>query len=127
MKEASFKTGQVWNYHTRVGEEQSKIYLVRIDIGKKDELIYHLFIDGLKIKNPATTSGIQGHLPHSPVSEQTLRESVTSLITSETSPLPDISEGYAIWKNAYDNNQGGVFSIPVKNIIEYIETSINVS
>ena len=125
MTETKYKVGQVWNYQTREAEAGSHLFIVRADPDEKLGVIYHIYVDGIRIKNPHSPSGSQDHLPHSPVSEKTLDDSVTSLATNQASELPDISEGYAAWRKAYDNNQGGVFTIPVKQIIQYIEDIVN--
>ncbi len=121
MKESKYKIGQAWNYNTRKGEEESRIFIVRSDPDEKLGTIYHIYVDGLRIKNPHSASGSQDYLPHSPVSEKTLDDSVTSLAIENTSDLPDVSEGYKTWKEAFDNGQGGIFTIPVSQIVQYIE------
>ncbi len=121
MEETKYKVGQVWNYSTREGEEGSRIFIVRADANEKLGTIYHIYVDGLKIKNPHVDSGVQDHLPHSPVSEKTLDESVTTLANDSAPDLPDVSEGYQTWKEAFDKGQGGIFTIPVSQIIQYIE------
>ena len=125
MTETKYKVGQVWNYHTREGEDGSRLFIVRADSDEKLGVIYHIYVNGIRIKNPHSPSGGQDNLPHSPVSEKTLDDSVTSLITEHADKLPDISEGYAVWRKAFDNNQGGVFTIPVKQIVQYIEDIVN--
>lgn len=121
MEESKYKIGQVWNYRTRVGEESSRIFIVRADPDGRLGTIYHLYIDGLKIKNPHIDSGLQSHIPHSPVSEKTLDESVTTLAIESSPNLPDVSEGYDTWKQAFDKGEGGIFTISVSQIIQYIE------
>lgn len=125
MTETKYKAGQVWSYQARQGEEGSHLYIVRVDPDEKLGVIYHIYVDGIRIKNPHSPSGNQDHLPHSPVTKKTLDDSVTSLVTDHADTLPDISEGYAAWREAFDNNQGGVFTIPVKQIVQYIEDIVN--
>lgn len=121
---AEFKVGQVWEYKTRKGEESSLLYIVKIDKDEKIGNIYHIYLDGLRIKNPHTVSGIQEYLPHVPVDETTLKESVMN-VSRSTMRLPDISEGYQTWKEAFDSGKGGVFNIPVNKVVEYIEDVVN--
>ncbi len=35
--------------------------------------------------------------------------------------MPDYEFGYVRWKSAYQENQVGVFSIPLKEILQYLE------
>lgn len=120
---AEYTVGQAWNYKTREGEESSKLIIVKIDDDSKFGKIYHLHIEGIKLKSP---NGIQNNLPHSPVSQKTLDSSVTTLAETRQS-LPDIAEGYEYWKQAFDSGRGGIFDIPVAKIIEYVEETINQS
>ena len=94
---------------------------MRAEPNAKLGTIYHICVGGLKILNPHKDSGTQDNLPHSPVSKKTLDESVTTLAIEHTDDLPDISKGYSTWKEAFDNGEGGIFTIPVKQIIQYIE------
>ena len=114
------KTGQVWSYHTRPGEEGSRIYLARIDRGMGPRDIYHLYIDGLKLKNPKMEGGMQDHLVHLPIVREALEASVTELLQSDAE-MPDISEGYALWLLSFEKGQAGVFTIPVDQAIQYVE------
>ncbi len=121
MAETKYHAGQVWDYRTREGEEASRIFIVRADPDEALGTIYHIYVDGLDIQNPHTEAGVQDHLPHSPVSEKTLDDSVTTLALEQSEDLPDISEGYEVWKEAFDKGEGGIFTIPVQQIIQFIE------
>ncbi len=121
---AEFKEGQVWKYETRDGEESSLVYIVKIDNNDVLGNIYHLYIDGISIKNPYSESGYQDHIPHSPVDATTLEKSLTELVHVTSDP-PDISQGYKIWKEALESGEGGVFNIQIKEIIQYIEEALN--
>jgi len=61
---------------------------------------------------------------HSPVSEEAILKSITALI-SENNTLPDFSDGYGRWKDAFDKNEAGVFSIEVAEIVNFMEEAIN--
>ena len=123
---ADYEVGQVWEYKTRPGEEASRIYIARIDENERLGRIFHIYVDGLKIKNKHTDSGYQTALRHSPVDKSTLDSSVTELILIDAEKdVPDVSEGYKVWKEAFDSGRAGVFNIPVARIIESIESIIN--
>jgi len=118
----TFEVGQVWNYRTRPGEEASRLYIARVD-HLANLTAFHISVDGLRLKNPHLASGVQTVLPHAPVDQEALNASVVSL-AAESAPMPDISDGYARWREAYDSGRGGVFNIPVAKIIEYIESIV---
>lgn len=115
-----YAVGQIWEYKTRKEEEGSRIYISHIDQHDKLGKIYHIYIDGVKIRNRHIAGGIQFELSHAPVDETTLNLSLTKL-AGETDKLPDISEGYEVWKEAFDAGEGGVFSISISQLIQYIE------
>lgn len=115
-----FRAGQIWRYDTRPGEEGSRLFIARIDRGPSTQSIYHIYLDGLQLKNPLFAGGVQGHLPHAPVTRQTLETSVTTL-EAEDATMPDIAEGYATWLLAFEKGQAGVFNQPVKEIVQIIE------
>lgn len=119
-----FEEGQVWRYNTRAGEESSQLYIVQIDAHEKLGLIYHIALDGLKLKNPQIEGGLQTELSHLPIDEAALQASVTQLL-SENVPMPDISEGYGHWKAVFDAGEGGVFNIPAEQVVGYIEEIVN--
>ena len=122
--DATYAVGQVWNYHTRPGEEGSRLFIVRADPDPQLGMIFHIYVDGLRVDNPLTESQKQEQLPHVPVLQATLDASVTSLAVEHAETLPDISAGYATWKNAFDAGEGGVFTLSVVEIIAVVEEAI---
>jgi hypothetical protein len=117
---ATFEEGQIWRYQTRPGEEASRLFIARIDRGIGTQTIYHIYLDGLKLKNPLYEGGVQDHLPHAPVTRQSLEASVTELL-EENATMPDIAEGYAAWLLAFEKGQAGFFTLPVNQIVQHIE------
>jgi hypothetical protein len=115
-----FREGQIWRYDTRPGEENSRLFIARIDRGLGNQSIYHIYLDGLQLKNPLFPGGVQDHLPHAPVTRKTLDASVTGLV-EEGAVMPDIAEGYATWLLAFEKGQAGIFDLPVKEIVQVIE------
>jgi uncharacterized protein YaaQ len=63
---------------------------------------------------------VQDHLPHAPVTRQSLEASVTELL-EENATMPDIAEGYAAWLLAFEKGQAGFFTLPVNQIVQHIE------
>lgn len=116
--------GQIWRYQTRPGEEDSRLFIARIDHGLSSQPIYHIYLDGLQLKNPLMAGGVQKNLPFAPVSREALEASVTELLQSDAA-MPDISEGYAAWLRAFEERQAGVFTMPVNQIVQHIEDAFN--
>ncbi len=120
----TFQVGQVWSYRTRAGEDASRLYIARIDRDLGAKPIFHLYIDGLKLKNPLLESKVQDHLVHVPVSREALEASVIALQSENVLP-PDISEGYVLWLEAFERGQAGVFTMSVQQVVQYIEDQFN--
>ncbi len=119
-----FAEGQVWSYKTRKGEEGSRVLINKIESNPKLGKIFHISVSGVKVKNLRIPSGISTDLPHSPVSEETLKKSLTKLIGTSP-PNPDYQEGYQTWKSAFDKGEAGIFTIDVADIVGVIEQAIN--
>jgi len=124
FQDNKFKVGQIWNYETRKGEENSKIEILKVEKYEKDGIIIHIYVNGLKVKNPNKSSGFSDDIGHLPLSKDAVLKSVTTLV-SENNELPDFMEGYNNWKNAFDNNTGGIFSITVKEAVQYVEEAMS--
>jgi hypothetical protein len=121
---AEYQEGQVWSYGTRAGEEGSRLYIVRIDRELSIRPIFHIYVDGLKLKNPLMEGGLQEHLPHAPVDQETLDASVVELLQADAS-MPHIGEGYSLWREAFGQGRAGVFTQPVSEIVQHIENAFN--
>ena len=121
----TYETGQVWTYQTRPGEEASRLIIARIDEDPVNETIFHIFLLNVSIRNPNAPSGTQEVLPHSPVTCQSLDESVVDLIGNLGEDVPDIAQNYAVWKEAFDRGEGGVFTIPVAQVVQVVDDVIN--
>ena len=120
-KAADFSEGQLWAYKTRAGEEKSVVLINKIETHHKLGKIFHISVDGVKVKNRYIQGGISSELPHFPVSEETLKKSLTKLL-GKRSPTP---EGYKTWKSAFDAGDAGVFTVSVSEIVGFIEDTIN--
>ncbi len=118
-----FTVGQVWNYKTRPIEKNSVLTIVKID-NVKDIKIIHISLEGTKIKNTQAPSGFGDAVSHLPISEASLRNSVTKLLRSNVA-LPEYEKGYEIWKEAFEKGDGGYFTITVSECVEYMERTIN--
>ena len=122
---SKYHEGQIWQYDTRKGEENSLVYIVKIDNEERYGSIYHVYADNLFISNPYVESGMQSELFHVPVDEKTLIQSLTKLVKENNNSMPDISDGYSTWREAFDKGEAGVFNISLKNIIQIIEDASN--
>ena len=119
-----FAEGQVWHYKTRKGEESSRVLINKIESNPTLGKIFHISVSGVNVKNPGIAGGISTDLPHFPVSEETLKKSLTKL-NGKRQSNPDYQEGYQTWKSAFDKGEAGIFTIDVAEIVGAVEQAIN--
>ena len=124
MQDNKLKVGQIWKYKTRPEEEYSTLTILKVEKNEKDGIIVHIYVDGLKLKNPHIFNGISEDIKHLPLSENAVLMCITTLI-SENNKLPDFEDGYNSWKTAFDNNKGGIFNIEVGEVVKYVEQTLN--
>ena len=105
--------GQVWEYRTRPQDAGSLLKVQRVEM-MGAEKVYHISVVGVHFATP----GIAGILPHIPVSGETLDASVTKLSAEKRDfPTSALDEGIDEWRKA----QGGVFTIPLSQIVGIID------
>ncbi|TXK80414.1 hypothetical protein FT986_00055 [Mesonia sp. K4-1] len=118
------KSGQIWKYNTRKGEEKSRVVILKVeDYGKRGQIV-HIAVNGLKIKNEHIEGGISKEIGHLPFDKETTIKSLTEL-ESTTDKLPDFMDGYLQWKEAFDSEKGGVFTIEIKEAVDFVDKSMN--
>ena len=109
----AYAAGQVWEYRTRAQDSGSLLKVQQVETDPAGKPIYHISLIGIHVQ------GLRGEeAQHLPVSRETLDASVTRL-SSSRAPFPDPSEGITIWRDAH----GGVFTIPVAEIVDVIAAS----
>jgi hypothetical protein len=116
-----FKVGQVWKYNNRLGEDSSTLIILKIEKYEKDATIIHIRVDGIKLYNPNVAGRYSDFIGHLPFSEKTISKSVTRLV-GQNNNLPDFSEGYNQWKEAWDNGKGGYWTVDLKEAIEGMDS-----
>lgn len=103
-----FEAGQVWRYHTRQGEEKSRLTVIRVESLRGQDMV-HVALSDLTMLSlggePAT------HCSHLPFSEAAVRESVVELdrVSSEENPM----DGYDDWRKAFETGEAGIFTCSV--------------
>jgi hypothetical protein len=119
-----FEVGQVWEYKTRVGEEESRVLINKVEEDPKLGRIFHISISKIHLRNSAVT--IADELPHLPVSLETLNSSCTMLV-GLSEPNPMYLKGYLIWKQAFDAGNAGIYTIPIAEILNVAEGTLQKS
>jgi hypothetical protein len=126
MTRPEYTPGQAWTYRTRPGEEASRVVIRKKDIEPEDGEVFHISILGVKLRNHKVPGGLQPAMHHAAVARVTLENSLL-----EPAGAGDDDEtwrdGYAVWRQAYDNGDAGVFDIQVAEILGYIEMVVAAS
>ena len=122
--DVDFRPGQVWRYRTRPTESESTLTVLKVERHENIGAVVHVAVGGLRVRNPHHASGVSETISHMPFALGAVHESVTERVR-EDAPLPDHADGYAQWRSAFDAGEGGVFTIPVAEAVEYMERAIN--
>jgi hypothetical protein len=118
--------GQVWTYDHRPGEEGSRVVIRKVGIEPDDGEVFHISILGVKLRNHRVPGGAQPAMHHAAVLRTTLDKSLRELTTASDEDRAWES-GYAVWRQAYDNGDAGVFELSVAEILGYIEMVVAAS
>ncbi len=106
VDEINFKSGQLWKYYTRRGDENSRVLILKVETYKNEDLI-HVTIIGEGIGSPI----------HMPFSEIAVRDSVIS-ICAHSIKLPNFEEGYYYWKQQFTAGNAGVYMISIAEALD---------
>ncbi|MGE8281795.1 MAG: hypothetical protein ACN6O2_15350 [Stenotrophomonas sp.] len=120
-----YAVGQLWACKGRHDGEHPTLLINRIDqhpLGGGN--IYHVTLQGLKIRNPRLPEGIMTQLAHAPVTGQTLERSQLQLIGQRV-PDPVYLQGYGQWREAFDAGNAGSFGVGIATILEIVERRLN--
>ncbi|MHC4259219.1 MAG: hypothetical protein ACYSTF_02225 [Planctomycetota bacterium] len=118
-----FEVGQIWQYHTRSNEPDSRAIIARIDNLDNIGTVIHVKLTDLKIKNTSAPGGFSTVLTHAPITETQLKKNVTQLV-AQNGDLEDFQDGYDTWLKAYLSGKAGVFTISLAQIVDCIEEGI---
>lgn len=115
--------GQIWTYKARPGEEGSRVTVLKTESHSKLGDIIHIGVDGLAMKNPHAAGGVSSTIGHMPYQEAALRASLVA-VESQSTAAPNL-DGYKTWKDAFDQGEAGIWSIPLSEAISAMEKVIN--
>ena len=110
-------TCQAWTYHTRAGEDGSRLYVCRVENYVADGMIYHVYVDGLHLRGP--DGGERTVVPHLALTRKAFLASVRERVDDDA-PLPAYREGYAAWSKAFKKNEAKVYDVPVAACLDQL-------
>ncbi len=114
-----FAVGQQWKYTARPQEPRSTLTILKIEAHPKLGTIAHISVSDVVIPSPDSDTP-RDSIGHMPIDAGILESSVTELV-HQSVPLPDFTEGYEIWREAFDQGQAGVFDLPVSECVGFME------
>jgi len=118
-----FRAGQVWRYRCRVGEDASRVIVGKVEETNSGHVVVHVQLSGLSVRNPDAPSGRSSLVRHLPIAAEQLAASVVELV-SAGGMLVGFDEGYNAWRGAYEAGRGGIFTLPLAEIVESMEQAI---
>lgn len=118
-----FVAGQLWQYHTRPQEPDSRLWVLKVEQDGTLGPIVHVAVLGLRLHDPRSPRGLSDTIGHLPFSEPAVRGSVVRLEGFTTEP-PDL-DGYAAWRQAFERDGAGIFSISVREAVIGMEAALN--
>jgi len=114
-----FAAKQVWRYHTRPNEDDSRLIIGSIDVVGR-ETVVSVCVVGICIRNLRRPEGMQEILPHTPIAVPALLDSVIEPCGEAELPI-EFSEGYEVWRGAVERGHSTFFTISVAEILDLAE------
>jgi len=117
--DAKFQVGDLWEYKTHSGEENSRLIVVKADRSAELGVIVHVAIDNLTWRDCQNKPFLQS-VPHMPFARNALEASLSKQM-GKVKTLPDYRGGYDDWKTAFSEKKAGVYVIAVRDAISVAE------
>jgi hypothetical protein len=112
MSIIEFQNGQLWTYHSRPGEEGSRLVIIGTSLNAKYEKLFHIRVDGVSLYE-------KKELPHLALTPDALKSSVVEQ-TGTIEVAQESLELFEKWKTLSD---GFFFVVPLAKCLEIIERS----
>ena len=122
--ESRFEAGQVWSYHHREGEEQSRVYVVKVERLADTATVVHIQIVRVAVASRFQPSGIQDIIPHAAVGEEALDASVLELRDEVVTPV-GFAAAYGAWRKTVEAGDASYFTMSVAEIVDLVERAVN--
>jgi hypothetical protein len=121
----TYQVGQRWQYKTRPGEPRSTLIVVGVEQNPQIGQIVHVRVEDVAMKDPRTPTGATSVLNHLPFTKAALDLSATAKVEEGLAPSPESQAAYLTWKAAFQAGNADVWPVPVSEVVDIIERSIN--
>jgi len=115
IRHGPYEPGQVWRFQTGTGYQNALLIVLKTETLPEVGNVVHISIEGVALPQPDGT--IATRIVHMPFSEAAIDISVTELVRSDEK-LPDYGEYYDSWRHGDEDGGYGVFTVPVRVIID---------
>lgn len=119
-----YAAGQLWRCDGRDAGEHPTVLINLVEQHPLGGRIFHVTLDGLRLRHPGLPSGMMTRLAHVPVTEQTFKRSGMTYLGTHA-PAADYRKGHAQWRQAFDAGHAGSFGVDVPTILEVVERQLN--
>lgn len=119
-----YAAGQLWRCNGREPGEQPTLLINLVETHPLGGRIFHVTLDGLRVRHPGLPGGVMTRLAHAPVIEQTFERSGMVYIGPQA-PAADYRKGYDEWRQAFDAGHAASFGVSVPTILEILERRLN--
>jgi hypothetical protein len=121
--QSRYEPGQIWRYKTREGDEDSTLTVLKVETYPTIGTVVHVCVERVRLDNAPGPEDNISRIAHLPFGEGALDTSVTELIGT-ADPLPAFEEGYREWRHSFEVEEAGVFVIPVRQAVEFIDQAL---
>lgn len=121
--DSRFEAGQVWSYHNREGEDQSRVYVAKVERLGDTATVVHIQIVRVAVESRFQPSGFQDMIPHAAIGEEALEASVEELKDEVITPV-GFADAYASWHQTLDAGTASYFTISVAEILDMVERAV---
>lgn len=118
-EDIEFAVGQEWTYPNTERDSESTLVIGAIQNHPTLGKVIHILIKSVYLPNLKTNTNFLTDIGHMPYSEDALRSSIRVLKATDIE-APSIHGGINEWERA----DGGVFTVPVKEAIQFVWLSV---
>ncbi|MBI1345063.1 hypothetical protein GC163_02100 [bacterium] len=111
--QSQFRAGQLWAFTPPNKQPNARLTILHVEDGGQYGTIVHIAISGLSYGDG------QSQIQHLPFTESAIERSVTTL-ERETGSVPDYTEGYQLWRQAFDAGKAGIFTGTVAEAVDAV-------